>query len=791
MSALSTTVAVAGIALAAKPLVRHVIYAQAEARGLNLDVGELKLGWFGVELKNTAVRLDGVNAVEAHLDELRVGLSLRGSPNQILVQGGKVELSGPPEVIMNQLSAWRAARSPARDATETSSTQSDRIEQLRNLNIVWRGAWGENDVQTVSGLHLDRTPHMLRAGADLVEIQLDQLKARIAGGSLETSREALKTGRIQMLGASEMRVSLKAGQAKSAEQTKDSDQKLPPAPKPLSQMLTPRPERTAQLKASLTLLREKMLPRLPDTAEVKRLWLSYSDGKEQLELGPNRLSLENRPHEFKMAFVPGEQQANALAPLTLALRIPRGALAQDEAALTLSLQGGPVALSTLGLSDGPFGLRGVARTFVEGSVEGRLSSDARLVSATGSLGLEGLSIDSRALSDELVSFPGMRIKGASLAHTDGTRLALENIELALGEARFLGSLNLERQAAAVHMQASAKAPLVSCQGLVDSAPRGLLGPVADMKFSGTFSLDSKVNLDTSALSKMSVHWDFENGCKITAVPRSLDPDQFRGIFQREVSGAGNFPMRVESGPASSSWVDYANVSPYMESALLVSEDGRFFRHNGFDDSAIESAIADNAKAGRFVRGASTISMQLAKNLYLSRDKTLSRKFQEAALTSLLEQSFEKKELLELYMNVVEFGPGIYGIRQAAEYYFNTQARDLSAAQAFFLASILPNPSRNFFAADGRMLASTRSYVQRLLEIAQKRGRLSEDVVTAAANEELIFGQPTTQREQPETASAEPHQLDAPGETEPPQATITRDKPRPRPKRVVPRRGLEL
>lgn len=779
-STLGATVAVAGMALGVKPLVRRVIYAQAEARGLDLRLDELELRWFRAELKNVDVQLSGVPAIQTHLDHVQVGLSVNGSVNQILVNGGSIELQGRPELIMEQLRTWRAARAEPTHTTKPTKPNG-RVEQLRNLHVVWRGAWGDHDEQQVSGLNLDRTPHTLRAGADLVEIQLDQFRARIAGASIETSREALQAGRIQTLGASEMRVSFRA------DQPSNEDQRRHPAPPdqaaaPLSQMLSPHPERTAQLRASLQLLREKVLPRLPDEAQVQHLWLSYSDGKEQLEIGPNRLSMENLAHEFKIAFVPGEQEKAAPAPLTLALRVPRGALAADEAALTLSLQGGPVALSTLGLNDGPFGLRGVSQTFLEGAVESRLSSDARLLSATGSLGIEGLSIDSRALSDEIVNFPRMHVRGAALVHTDGTRFSLDKVELSLAETRFSGGLNLERKAEAVHLQARATAPLVSCQGLVDSSPRGLLGPVADMKFSGTFSLNSSVNLDTSALSKMSVSWDFKNDCKISAVPRSLDPERFREIFEREVNGSGNFPMQVESGPGSASWVEYEEVSPYVESALLVSEDGRFFRHDGFDDRAIESAIADNAKAGRFVRGASTISMQLAKNLYLSRDKTLSRKLQEAALTSLLEQTFKKKELLELYVNVVEFGPGIYGIRQAAEHYFNTQPRDLSAAQAFFLGSVLPNPARTFFTSDGKMGETTLKYVHKLLQIARQRGLINDEELAAAESEELIFGQTSaTHQELPPVAS----------DLEPTEATTTRDE-RKRSAHPTPlERGIEL
>src|SRR5690606_26000898 len=100
--------------------------------------------------------------------------------------------------------------------------------------------------------------------------------------------------------------------------------------------------------------------------------------------------------------------------------------------------------------------------------------------------------------------------------------------------------------------------------------------------------------------------------------------------------------------------------------------------------AIHNSILENVKQRRFVRGASTISMQLAKNVYLKREKTLSRKLQEAVLTMLLEQEFTKQQLLELYLNVIEFAPGVYGVGPGAQHYFNTHPSQLSLGQALYI-----------------------------------------------------------------------------------------------------------
>ncbi len=179
----------------------------------------------------------------------------------------------------------------------------------------------------------------------------------------------------------------------------------------------------------------------------------------------------------------------------------------------------------------------------------------------------------------------------------------------------------------------------------------------------------------------------------------------------------------------------------METAVIVCEDGGFYRHGGFDYIAIEKSIKDNVKAGRFVRGASTISMQLAKNLYLGKEKTLSRKFEEAILTTLLEQRFEKRQMMELYLNVIEFGPGIYGIGPAARHYFDTSPADLTLGQALYLASILPAPDRQHFDRLGAVTPGWMKYLRKLMVIARKISRVNDEELIAALEEQVAFRVP--------------------------------------------------
>jgi membrane peptidoglycan carboxypeptidase len=129
----------------------------------------------------------------------------------------------------------------------------------------------------------------------------------------------------------------------------------------------------------------------------------------------------------------------------------------------------------------------------------------------------------------------------------------------------------------------------------------------------------------------------------------------------------------------------------MPTAVMNSEDYGFRSHRGFIPQAYDSAMVDDLKAGKFVRGGSTITMQLAKNLWLRRDKTIGRKVQELFLTMALESCLSKDEIMETYLNVVEFGPMVYGIHDGARYWFHKPPTELTPVEAFWLAGILTNP----------------------------------------------------------------------------------------------------
>ena len=141
------------------------------------------------------------------------------------------------------------------------------------------------------------------------------------------------------------------------------------------------------------------------------------------------------------------------------------------------------------------------------------------------------------------------------------------------------------------------------------------------------------------------------------------------------------------------WVPYERISTNLRRAVVAAEDARFLDHEGFDWEMIQKAMAKNERRGRVVAGASTISQQLAKNLFLSGERSWLRKGQEAIITWMLEHVMSKRRILELYLNVAEWGEGVFGAEAAARHHFGVPASALSAEQAAWLAAILPSPHR--------------------------------------------------------------------------------------------------
>ncbi|MCA9608382.1 MAG: transglycosylase domain-containing protein, partial [Myxococcales bacterium] len=219
------------------------------------------------------------------------------------------------------------------------------------------------------------------------------------------------------------------------------------------------------------------------------------------------------------------------------------------------------------------------------------------------------------------------------------------------------------------------------------------------------------------------------GCTFLTAPAMADVSRFSTSFVHRVVEPDGTEFQMETGPDTLNWTPLPQISPFLVQAVLGHEDGAFFRHSGFSVPSIRLALVRNLREGRYVYGASTITMQLVKNVFLHREKTLARKVQEVLLTWWIESVMEKRDILELYLNVIEYGPEIYGIRAAAMHYFGRSPALLGPAESAYLATILPNP-KAFHSQweDNEVPASFRRRVARFLRTLGNRERYDAEAV---------------------------------------------------------------
>jgi monofunctional biosynthetic peptidoglycan transglycosylase len=250
------------------------------------------------------------------------------------------------------------------------------------------------------------------------------------------------------------------------------------------------------------------------------------------------------------------------------------------------------------------------------------------------------------------------------------------------------------------VQAPVESPVrVPVEAPVEPAPRAS-GPGRPRWL---VALAITLSVITVAVAWQVVTWP-EVGALATEAPKST---AFIDRFVARERAAGRKTR------ADQRWVPYAAISNELKRAVIVAEDIEFFSHDGFSRGEIEEAMRTAWEEGELPRGASTLTQQLAKNLYLSPSRNPWRKVKEALLTGQLERRLTKRRILELYLNVVEFGPGLYGAEAASRRYFGKAAADLGPEEAAALAGVLPKPS------SWRPDANSKVYRSRVARIARR------------------------------------------------------------------------
>lgn len=276
--------------------------------------------------------------------------------------------------------------------------------------------------------------------------------------------------------------------------------------------------------------------------------------------------------------------------------------------------------------------------------------------------------------------------------------------------------------------------MIPAQQFIDALPEGLFGPVKTVRLTGSFDYHFLAELDFGNPDSLTLESDItKHNFKV------LDPgelDKMNSSFLYTAYEDGKAVASYIIGPENQQYLTMEQVSPILINAILQSEDGQFFYHNGFRIDAIKEALAHDIKVRKFARGGSTISMQIVKNVFLTRNKNIARKIEEAMIVWLIESNriTSKQRMFDVYLNIIEWGPGIYGVKNAAEFYFRKSPMDLNLDEAIFMASIIPRPKKYMwsFDLDGNLRESQYNHFRVV------RNRLMRNnIISADSTEDYI------------------------------------------------------
>ena len=273
--------------------------------------------------------------------------------------------------------------------------------------------------------------------------------------------------------------------------------------------------------------------------------------------------------------------------------------------------------------------------------------------------------------------------------------------------------------------------MMNAQALFNSFPQGLFESLEGMKVTGQLKYDLAFQLNTAEPDSVKFNSGLtQDNFRILKMGRT-DFGAINRPFVYTPYEAGKPVRPIVVGPQNPDFTPLNRISPDLRNALLTSEDYTFFTHNGFNEKAFRASIATNYKEKSFKRGASTVSMQLVKNAFLNRNKTLSRKVEEILIVWLIENEHivSKERMYEVYLNIIEWGRNVYGIGEASRYYFNQTPSSLNLGESIFLAFVVPRPKRalDWFQYDGSLqVRNVRGYFKLIGRLMAKRGLTEPD-----------------------------------------------------------------
>ena len=282
-------------------------------------------------------------------------------------------------------------------------------------------------------------------------------------------------------------------------------------------------------------------------------------------------------------------------------------------------------------------------------------------------------------------------------------------------------------------------PTTPCSGLLEAVPGEAIPKLEGMELGGQLGARLELTAHTSDLDALSLSLKTSGGCRVLADPPEADVHDLLKPYTVKVRNEKGELKPWVLGPKNPHYRRLYQLPHHLLRAFLTTEDRDFYRHQGFDLDQIQRALAYDIENRGFFKGASSISQQLIKNVFLSHHRTLSRKLQEAVLTWRMEQVVPKNRILELYLNRIEMGPGIYGVSQASRVYFRRPVRLLTPLQSLHLAAITPSPVRYYHSfKGGRITMAWLMRLRGLLGHMHRNGLLSTPDYKNMRNRDLVI-----------------------------------------------------
>ncbi|MDH3199731.1 MAG: transglycosylase domain-containing protein [Myxococcales bacterium] len=697
--------------------------------GLDVDIAAADLGLRGVELRDVelrgrggglVVRADRVNARVSPIGALFLGAR---AVNAIHADGIDVSVDLGHPGIEASLSELESRLAPRRSSSNTTSVSTGKGREYAMTDLTVRVRDRQGALVQMRDIDLSKKSNELRSSIAetlIGEASGDHARVGPTTFSLHRENETWVLRELSVDGASVRWLGdAVGGNQPLALRIREALQAIRasrPAPKP--------DDAAAPASDAVHDARPRFLSRLSVEPEINL----------------SNLAVESQTPDGRV-----ERVQDLAVELTGSgdgwFRLLMGGQTSNEGALNVDLRVQPSEAR----AEGNVIVRGISLALVAPFVPAVPFYDAEAGTVTAEIGLRADSPDrvriegkaalrnaalfSERIAPEPIEKIGFDLRGEGAWFPAQRRLVIEQARVRLADAHVLVNGELERTTEHYRADLTASLPPTPCNDVVGAIPRDVLGDLRGFAWSGNWSALAHIALDSRDLEAAELSIRVRDLCEFERIPRWVRVERFRQPFRHKAVEPDESIFTMVTGPETPAWVPLVDISPFLIEAVISHEDARFYDHGGFAPWAIRDALVRNLQEGRYVVGASTISMQLAKNLYLRREKTLARKVQEVILTWWLENALSKDEILELYLNVIEYGPGIYGLKNAALHYFGRMPSDLSPAEAAFLACILPSPKRyHLYYERDALTRSIRGKMGRLLEHMAKRQRIGPEAL---------------------------------------------------------------